>query len=1034
MYRLTALSLKQRSVVILATVLVALMGVFGMTQLKSELLPDINIPVLTVITTYQGADPNAVDTAVSQPIAAQVEGLAGINSVQTQSSEGVSVVVAQFDYGTDMKEREQQLLTAISGVQLPAGTGQPEITRISFDQFAFMQFSLTGADGDLATLRNIAQTQFVPALEGVDGISQVEVTGGADNLLLIQLDPAKLAANNLTAAQVAQSLQSNNLSVPTGAISADGVTLPVRVTSQPTSIDQINALVVSTGDSGTPVTIADLGTVTLGPGGSPGVARTNGEPSVAISLYLRQGANTVDTAAAAKDEIDRISAELASSNQNVTVTMIQNDADYINDSISSLIREALLGAGFAIIVIFVFLLSVRSTIVTAISIPTSVLVAFILLWTQGISLNIMTLGGLAVAVGRVVDDAIVVLEAIYRHVQKGERPRDAALKGTKEVAMAITASTITTVAVFLPLGFVGGIIGEIFRPFALTVSFALLASLLVALTVVPVLGSYLISKNKIRPPKPGNTRLQSIYEPFIRTAVRRPKTTILIAAVLLVASFALVPLIGTSFLPAGGEKIVGVQIDMPAGTSQDATLSEATKLEQVVQDTAPVDLIQTQIGGEGLIAAFTGASSSRANMTVTLDHSANLNDVMDQMRTDLASSADPGAEITVSDMSGGFGGSSNQVSVIVRGNDYQQVSDVTGQLTEQIAAVNNLVNVKNDVVTSKPEVSVQVDSAKAAAAGVTSQQVAADVASALNGVPGGAVAIDGTSYQSVITAGTTTDSAALGALPVGPNKTPLAEIATISNTDGPVQIVRIDSDRAAIITGSITTDETGKVTSDVTKIVNDAKKSTPDGVTIEIGGVSQDQADAFTSMGIALLVAVALVYLVMVVSFGSLSTPFVILFSLPLALIGVLAALALSGKTLGLPALIGVLMLVGIVVTNAIVLLEYVIELRKQGKPLDEALIEGGKTRLRPILMTASATILALIPLALSGEGGAIIASDLAVVVIGGLFTSTLLTLLVVPAAYRVVAGWQDRRAKKSEEKERLAHEAELATPTGVGD
>lgn len=1032
MYRLTALSLKQRSVVILATMLIALMGVFGMTRLKTELLPDINIPVLTVITTYQGADPNAVDTAVSQPIAAQAQGLPGIKTVQTQSSEGVSVVVAEFEYGTDMKEREQQLLAAVSGMQLPAGAGQPEVTRISFNQFAFMQFALTGAGGDLATLRQVAQTQFVPALESIDGISQVEVTGGSDNLLLIQLDPAKLSANNLTATQVSQALQANNLSVPTGAISSDGVTLPVRVTSQPTSIDQVNALVVGSNASGQPVTIADLGTVTLGPGGAPGVARTNGEPSVAISLYLRQGANTVDTADAAKKEIERIESELSASNQNVTVTMIQNDADYINSSIDSLVREALLGAVFAIVVIFVFLLSVRSTIVTAVSIPTSVLVAFILLWTQGISLNIMTLGGLAVAIGRVVDDAIVVLEAIYRHIQKGERPREAALNGTKEVAMAITASTITTVAVFLPLGFVGGVIGEIFRPFALTVTYALLASLLVALTVVPVLGSYLISKNKIRPPKPGNTRLQSIYEPVIKTAVHRPKTTILVAIVLLVASFALVPLIGTSFLPAGGEKIVGVQIDMPAGTSQDATLTEATQLEQVVRDTAPVELIQTQIGGEGLIAAFTGASSSRANMTVTLDHSANLNDTMDALRTQLGAAATQGAEITVSDMSGGMGGSSNEVSVIVRGNDYQQVSDVTNQLTQQIAGVTNLVNVKNDVVTSKPEVSVQVDPAKAAAAGVSAAQVAQEVAGALNGVRSGAVVIDGAPYQSLITAGSPADSNALGQLPIGPNKTPLAEIATISNTDGPVQIVRIDSDRAATISGSIASDETGKVTSDVTKIVNSAKKTAPEGVTIEIGGVSQDQADAFTSMGIALLIAVALVYLVMVVSFGSLSTPFVILFSLPLALIGVLAALALSGKTLGLPALIGVLMLVGIVVTNAIVLLEYVIELRKHGKPLDEALIEGGKTRLRPILMTATATILALIPLALSGEGGAIIASDLAVVVIGGLFTSTLLTLLVVPAAYRLVAGWQDRRAKKAEEKERLAHETELAPTTGA--
>jgi HAE1 family hydrophobic/amphiphilic exporter-1 len=1022
MHRITALSLRQRSVVILATILIMLLGVAGLTRLKTELFPDINIPVLTVITTYPGADPNAVDITISQPIATQIENLVDLDTVTTQSQEGFSVVIAEFEFGTDMGQREQELIAALNGVALPDGAGRPEVTRISFNQFPIVQIALTQDDADLGTLRTIATTQFSPAIQAVDGVGNVEVIGGADDLLLIQLDPASLTDLGITAQSVAQALQANNLAVPVGAIADGDQTLPVRVAGQPSTIADVEALIVAN-DNGTPVTLGEIADVAIGAGGSPGVARTNGELSVAIDIYMRQGANTVETAEGALAEVERIEAELAAAGTPVTVTLIQDQAEFINHSIDQLVREAVLGAIFAILVIFVFLLSVRSTIVTAISIPASVLVAFIVLWTQGITINIMTLGGLAVAIGRVIDDSIVVLEAIFRHIQAGKKPRQAALDGTREVALAITASTITTVCVFLPLGFVGGIIGEVFRPFALTVSFSLLASLLVALTVVPVLASYLITIDKIRAPKPGNTRLQNVYEPMIRTAVRRPKLTILVATLALVASFALIPLIGTSFLPSSGEKIVSITVDLPAGSSQETTLALATELEAIVQETVPVELIQTQIGGDGLIAAFTGATSSRATMTATLDPDVDIQDEMANLREALVPAAGQ-ATVTVGDASGGFG-ATNEVQIIVTGADYAQVSDIATRITAEVTGAENLVNVENDVVTSKPEIVVTVDPAAAAAAGLSTQQVAAQVAEALNGANAGFVTIDGQPFQTIVSSGTQTADS-LASLPIGPNRVLLGDIATVGLADGPVQVIRIDGERAATVSASITSEDTGSVNMDVQAIVDRFADAAPAGIEISAGGVAADQEEAFAGMAIALLVAVALVYLVMVVSFGSLSTPFVILFSLPLALIGVLGALAITGKTLGLPALIGVLMLVGIVVTNAIVLLEYVIELRHKGRPLDEAIIEGGKVRLRPILMTAIATILALTPLAASTESGAIIASDLAVVVIGGLLTSTLLTLLVVPAAYKIVGGWHERRAAKSADRD----DAPLVEPT----
>lgn len=1024
MSRLTALSLRQRSVVVLLTLLIALAGTFGVTQLRSELLPNIEIPILTVITTYPGAGPRAVDDQVSQPISQSLTGVTGLKSVQTTSSEGFSIVVAEFDYGADMGARQDDVSQALTNVPLPDGAETPNVERINLQQFPVIQLALSSESGDLAQVREIALSQFVPALSSASGVSRVEVTGGPEEQLRITLDPAALAENGITPDQVSAALRANNVSMPAGTIQADGSTLPVRVDSQITSIEQLESLIVgsSPGDSPEPITLGEVAGIEIVQTEASGIARTNGEPSIALDVYMAQGANTVDTADAVKSQLNEIEEDLAGTESDVTVTVLQDQSIYIEDSISALVREAGFGAIFAVLVILVFLLSVRSTIVTAISIPLSMLITFILLWWQGISLNIMTLGGLAVAVGRVVDDSIVVLESIYRHVQRGESTRKATLEGAKEVAMAITASTLTTVAVFLPLAFVGGLIGEIFRPFALTVTFSLLASLLVSLTIVPVMASIFIRRDKIRPVSDSNV-ITRIYEPMVRWALNRPVWTLVIAFAVLIGSFGLVPLIGTSFLPSSGDKGALIEVEYPAGTSRDSTMEGVAQVEGIIQDVAEVETIQSQVGGTGLQAVFLGSSNSAANITVLFDDSVNLNDTLETVRAALAERAND-ADTTVTNLdAAGSGG--NAVSIVVTGVDYEQVSATARELTDQLAGVDNLTNVENDVVSAKPELIITVDSQAAASNGTASAAVANRVRQALTGVPAGNLTIDGQLLPVMLTIGGATDAGSLAALPVaGGGEVTLGDIATIEQGEGPVQITRIDGERSATVSATITSEETGGVLADVNALIDDYEA--PDGVDVSTGGVGQDQSQAFTSMAIAILVAIAAVYIVMVASFNSLTTPFVILFSLPLAVIGVLGALFLTGKTLGLPALIGVLMLVGIVVTNAIVLLEYVIELRQRGHTLREALIEGGKVRVRPILMTAFATIFALTPLALSGESSAIIASDLAVVVIGGLLTSTFLTLLVVPVIYQFIGGWQERRDAK-----RAAREEERASRFG---
>jgi HAE1 family hydrophobic/amphiphilic exporter-1 len=1013
LHRLAALSLKNRPVVILLTLLLAVAGTIGISRLQSELLPDFELPIVTVITTYPGAGPTDVDAQLSDPISQAIAGLPGVADVQTTSSEGFSVVIAEFEFGEDMNARQDDVRRAVEAAQLPAEAGDPQVERISFNQFPIVQVSLSSETLSLSELRELAVNEYVPVIASGNGINRVDVIGGSDSMLAIQLDPARLTETGVTPQQVVSAMQANNLSVPVGAIESAEGTLPVRISSELTTVESLNALIVGAsgeGENAEPVTLGSIATIEVVETPGTGLALMDGSPSVSLDIYMSQGSNTVDSATVAREKLDEVNEEMAAAGTDVTATTILDQSIFIEDSIDTLVREAVLGAVFAVLVILAFLMSVRSTLVTAISIPLSMLVAFLLLWWQGISLNIMTLGGLAVAVGRVVDDSIVVLESIYRHVQKGEDTKTATLEGTKEVALAITASTLTTVAVFLPLALVGGLIGEIFQPFALTVTFSLLASLLVSLTIVPVLSSYFISRDKVRPVKTDGTFLTRAYEPALKWALSKPVWTLLIALVLLVGSFGLVPFIGTSFIPSMGDKSAMITIDLPPGSSQDATIEQASALEAVVRENSEVESVQIQVGGDGLAAAFTGAANNRATMTVVFDEEVNLDVTLETLRTKLTAAAGADASVMVENAaSAGTGGSG--VELVITGEDYALVSDVANQLTEQVKGVENVTNVTNDVVGAKPELLVTVDPQAAAANGTSTAQIAQTVGEALNGVPAGTITIDQQPLTAQIVITGASDAETLAQLPVaGGGSVTLADVATVEEREGPTEINRIGGDRSATVSGVITSQETGTVIADVDKIVADF--NVPDGVEIGAGGIAQDQGEAFTSMLYAILFAIAAVYIVMVASFGSLTTPFVILFSLPLAIIGVLLALFLSGKTLGLPAMIGLLMLVGIVVTNAIVLLEFVIELRHRGYELKDALIEGGKTRVRPILMTAIATILALTPLALSNEGGALIASDLAVVVIGGLLTSTLLTLFVVPVIYELIARWQDRRGK----------------------
>ncbi len=1041
MSRLTELAVSKRSVALLLAVALFIGGISAWGNLKQELLPDIALPIITVVASDPGAGASDVADQVSKPIERAISGVAGLQMVQSTSANSIALVVAEFSYGTDVKATQAAIAQNVAALKLPQAV-TPQVTALDINASPVIIASISGSGPNgLATAAQVAAAEVVPALQGLDGVASVDLAGGLASRLVVTLDPTKMAAAGISIDQVEGVLSANNLTLPAGQLSDGSSRIPVSTSGSLTTVGQISGLVVgqlrvspaaagaspAPGAAGVPATapasaaptmihISDIGTVALAQVPTTGYARTNGQPSLTITVSKNANANTVDVA----DAVTAKLADVGASHPDLKILTVTDLSSFIKQSRDGLLHEGGLGALFAVITIFLFLFSLRSTLVAAVSIPLSVLTALVVMQVTGITLNIMTLGGLAVAVGRVVDDAIVVLENIYRHRAMGEDRLTAVLQGPREVAGAITSSTLTTVAVFLPIGFVGGIVSQFFLPFALTVTFALLASLVCALTIVPILAYLFIDRVRLavdETGEPKNSLWVRAYTPTIRFVLRDRRTklgVLALATILFAGSVSLATHLPTEFISTGSDKVLQVSIVPPAGAATEAVLAKATQAETILRADPKVQLVQTTVPGEGdtgtstLSAAFSGEPANSARMVVRLASDVNLDTYTTKVATELAALKVDGFDVVVN-QSGGF--SSNNLSIIVSAADPAAVATATDAVVTALQASPDLANVKSDLVKATPQIDITVDPNRAFAAGLTAAQVAAQVRSALVGslvtrvslADGGPVDL----YVQLDPARVTSVDA-LKALPVGTvNKVALGSVAEVAQVATQGSITRINQAPSASITADITSKDTGGASRAAQNVVDSltASGAIPAGVNVTFSGVTQQQGQAFGGLFNSMAIAMLLVYVMMVLAFNSLVTPFVIMFSLPLAAIGVFPALLLSGRAIGISALIGILMLIGIVVTNAIVLLDLVERLRRQGMPTTEALVEGGKTRVRPILMTAIATILALIPLAAGLNQGSIIAAELGTVVIGGLFSSTFLTLIVVPVVYSLVDG-----------------------------
>ncbi|WP_035856720.1 efflux RND transporter permease subunit [Cryptosporangium arvum] len=1065
---LARFSLANRALIALITIAVTAFGLIAIPSLKQQLIPSLEIPAAFITAQYSGASPDVVESQVTEPIEDAVRGVAGVTGTQSSSLEGFSTIQVELEYGTDIGATVNKLQQAIDRAQLPADVDPSILSGGTDDLLPAVALSASGGDDPSAFAQKL-QKIVLPELSGIEGVREATLSGAPDKSVVVRPDLAKLAAAGLSPQAISAAISSGGTAVPAGQVADGTQALTVQVGGGYTSVEDLKNLYVTPGATAAPsgdngATAAPSGDngATAAPSGDTGAAttgsapaapvklgdvasiesvetpassvtRTNGKASLGISVTMTPDGNAVDISHAISDKLDDWTEALG---DGAELTVVFDQAPFIEKSINSLATEGGLGLVMAVVVILVFLLSLRSTLVTAVSIPLSVLIALIVMWADGLSLNVLTLGALTIAIGRVVDDSIVVLENIKRHLGYGEEKLAAIFNGVREVAGAVTASTLTTVAVFLPIALVGGLVGELFRPFAITVTVALLASLVVALTIVPVLAYWFLRPPKnvedaerVRAEAEEKERrglLQRIYVPVIGFAVRRRWTTITIAIVILIATLGMVPFLKTNFLDQSGQNTLNLTQTLPVGSSLATTDAAAKKVEDVLadfRDRGDLESYQVTIGG-GTFGL--GGAGNSASYQLTVNEDRDTAAVQDELEKKLDGLADAG-DIEVGAAQSGFGGSQQQV--IVQAPDEETLRTAAGAVTKAMESVDGLDDVSSDLAESTPRVEVSLKDQVAARYGLTESTLGQVVAAAFRGAPAGQVVIDGVEQPvTVLAAAPPTTVAAVRSLPVPTSAgvVRLSQVADVRTEPGPVEITRIDGARSATVSATPSGDNLTATTADLQKKLD--ALDLPAGASYSLGGASEDQAEAFQQLGLAVLAAIVIVFIVMVATFRSLIQPLILLVSIPFAATGALLLLLLTGTALGVPALIGVLMLVGIVVTNAIVLMDLVNQYRRDGMPVVQAVVEGGRHRLRPILMTAAATIFALIPMALglTGEGG-FISQPLAVVVIGGLVSSTLLTLVLVPALYTLVEGRKERKADKRRRKEEAAAAAAAA-------
>ena len=1030
---LATLSVRRPVTTIMFFLIVILLGSIAFTRLPVDLMPELVYPTLTVATDYPNVGPQEVEDLITRPVEEAVAAIAGVEQITSSSSEGQSSVRIAFTWGTDLDEAADEIRTRIDRIRdnLPEGSAPPRVYKFDLASFPILFLGVSSDEMGPIELREFTEERVNRRLERIPGVASIDIRGGLRRQIQVNLDRDKMLALDLSADEITRLLREENLNRPAGKVEEGNLDIFLRTVGEYQAAEEIGSTVVAVRDE-TPIYLRDIAEVTDGVEEVTTITRINGRSGVRVAINKQSGANTVEVAQGIHREIERLSQDYPE----IEIVTIIDTSEYIQNAIRNVRNSAVLGGLLAIVILLFFLRSERSTLVIATAIPISIMATFALIYFTGYTLNIMTFGGLALGVGMLVDNAIVVLENIYRKREEGADATTSAVVGTREVAMAITASTLTTMAVFLPIVFMEGVSGVMYKQLAVVVAFALLASLAVALSLIPVLSSKLLAVETSRRRswlEPLYSRsetflewLENHYQAGLQWALARSRLVIVSAILLFAGSLALIPFIGSELMPSTDQGEVRIDAEMAVGTRLALMDRQFAEIEKIIEQKVPeAESVMTSIGGGGWRASGGHTGSMRISLVPMTERDRSSAQIAEDLRAELRGI--PGINIRTREGSGlfllriAFGGGDEGLQVEIKGFDLAQGYTVAEQVQTVLQEVDGVSDVRISRDPGRPERVIRIDREKIARLGLSMNRVASIVETNLAGSRATVLRTAGREYDIMVRLEegdreVLRDIENVSLVSATGEAVPLRSVVDISYASGPVIIDRLDQERVLYVSANVAGRDLGSVAADAREALRTI--DVPDGFAINLGGEYEEQQEARTALMITMILAIVLVYMVMAAQFENLVDPFVVMFSIPMGAVGVFITLFLTGTTFNIQSYIGMVMLAGIVVNNAIVLVDYTNLLRRRDEfPLIEAVVEAGRRRLRPILMTTATTILGLIPLAIGFGEGSEVQAPMARAVVGGLTVSTFVTLFLVPVIYTTLELWNAARRKRRTEK-----------------
>ncbi|WP_453990375.1 efflux RND transporter permease subunit [Bacillus nitroreducens] len=1014
-------SIKRPIFTLVTMLLVIILGFVSLMNIPLKLIPDINPPVGVVVANYFGASPNEVSEKVTKPLEQSLSTLPGLKTMSSTSQEGASLILLQFSWTTSIEDIENDILSRINQTQISDDAEAPRFLKFDPSQFPIIQLSLS-MEGDEKGLQELAEG-LTTELNKVEGVANVNLSGVVTEEIKVELDQQQLEEYNLTQADIVNILRANSVSLPGNTIESQGKELTTRVISHLNSVEDLEELSITIDPMlGDKVVLRDLAEVALVPESQKTITRANMEPAMLVSVLQESDANTAQVSTAFQKELEeKLSQEKY---KNVKADVLFDQGDYVKIAIGNIVNTLLLGGLFAMIILFFFLRSVKSPLIIGIAIPYSVIVTFVLMYFSDFSLNILTLGGLALGIGMLVDNSIVVIENIYRHLSMGKEPKQAAAEGTKEIGTAIIASTLTTVAVFLPVVFITGLIGEMFTEFAVTIAFSLFASLVVALTVVPMLASrFLKAPNENLERKRQASKGMRLLEAATKWSLGHRFIVLLITLALFGASMFGLFSVGTEFIPKTDEGFFTINVKLEQGTPLEETQTVVSAIEHELEGQDDVDVYVSLIGSTQEKSFRGGGSPNEAEIYVKMsdyeERERSTFEFVDDTKQKIESSVTklhPEATVRFN-LQSSSGSTPNTLQFHVKDTDKGRLNDAVTKISEALADVKEVTEVSTDVSETIEELQITIDKEKAFEEGLAPAQIASTINEVTRGTPALQLTDENHNIYPVnvrYDRDFTNHIENLKSLILKTQANtfvPLDEVAVVKKGEGPLTVHRIDQQHAVQFTVKyVTTSNLGEIATKVDETV--AGLGLSDETDLVYSGEKELLDSALDQMILAFVLALTLIYFVMAAQFESLKYPFVIMFTVPLMVIGVAIGLYFTTTPIGITAIIGIIVLAGIVVNNAIVIVDYINKKKEDGMSSYDAIVIAVKNRIRPVMMTASTTILGLLPLALGIGEGSEINQPMGITVIGGLLSSTLLTLFIIPIVYSLFDKETRRRAK----------------------